>query len=166
MPLPFIFASLSGAPVSDLDANFAAVGLLGTIPCAVSGTNSLTLTPFASPASPTVTAYQNYMVFSGRASGTNTGPTTANAAGIGLLTVYKDSGSGPAILAGGEIQPNNLIQLLYDSSLNSGAGGFHLSTAPSSSAGSVTSIAAGTGLAGGTISTTGTILFASITNGR
>ncbi len=165
MTLPILFAAVTAATGAQLDQNFEAVGLLGVIPCAVLGTNTLTLTP-AAQATPTVGAYQNYMVFSGIAAHANTGAVTAAVAGLAALGVYKDTGAGPAALAGGEIQPGNLILLLYDTALNAGAGGFHLQTAGVTAAGTVTSVASGTGLTGGPITATGTLALAASANLR
>lgn len=167
MPLPVTFGSLSGQiPLSDLDTMFAAVALLGVIPCTVAGTNTLTLTPTTSPATPTVSSYQNYMAFAGIAANANTGAVTAAVASLAAYPVYKDTGSGPAALSGTEIQPNNLIILYYDSSLNSSAGGFHLYTTAITAGAGISTIIAGTGLSGGTITTSGTISMAQIANLR
>lgn len=124
MPLPITFAGLSVATGAELDQNFAALGALTTIPCTVSGTNALALTPLAN--TPTVSGYANYQAFSCVASATNTGATTAAVGSLAALSVYKDKSTGPTALAGGEIVNHNLITLTYDSALNSGAGGFHL----------------------------------------
>lgn len=168
MPLPFSFATQPGPiPLSELDANFLAAALLGVIPCAVNGTNSLLFTPLgSSPATPSISAYQNYLVIAGIAVNANTSTTTAQIAGLGAVNVYKDTSSGPVALSGGEIQVGNIILLLYDSSLNSNAGGFHLQSAPSANTGTVAKVVASTGLAGGTITASGTISFASVSNLR
>lgn len=166
MPLPITFGPLTTAPLNDLDEMFSVVGLLGVIPCSVTGMDALVLTPTASPATPSVLAYQNYMAFAGIAVSANTSGVTAQAAGLATLPVYKDTGAGPVGLATGDIQPNNLIVLYYDSSLNSGGGGFHLYTAPAATAGTVTQIVAGTGLSGGTITAAGTISTAQIPTSR
>lgn len=46
--------------------------------------------------------------------GTNTGPTTANASGFGLIPIQKDTSTGPVNLAGGEITAGNVAYLVYD----------------------------------------------------
>lgn len=161
MPLPFTFGSVTTAQTGWLDSNFNAVGLLGTLPCVVTGTNSLTLTPVAAIGQPTPTL-QSQLRFSAIAVATNTGAVTANVAGLGVLNVYKDSPSGPVALTGSEIITGNYFVLSYDSTLNSNAGGYHLQTAPANAAGTVTSVATGTGLTGGPVTTTGTISLASI----
>jgi hypothetical protein len=126
MALPFTFSGLSTAQMSDLDANFAALGALTAIPCLVAGTNNLSLTPLAN--TPTLSAYGNYQPFVTVAAGGNTGAVTAVFSGLPILNVYKDTAVGPINLAGGEIVAGNLIFLVYDAALNSGAGGFHLIT--------------------------------------
>lgn len=126
MPLPVIFGGLSAALMSDLDQDFAAVGALTIVPCTVTGTNTLALSP--SPNSPAITVYTDYLQFSAVAAATNTGATTAAIGALPALPVYKDSGGGPVALVGGEIVANNLFELVYDSALASGSGGFHLNT--------------------------------------
>ena len=76
-----------------LDNNFTTFGALVQIPCSVAGTNTLTLTQNAVGLvpTPTISAYTTNMLFSGIASGTNTGPTTATIGSVGALPVYKDS---------------------------------------------------------------------------
>ena len=114
--------------LSALDNNFSTLSAADTISCAIAGTNTLTLTQNAAGLVPssTLSAYTNYMLFTGIASATNTGAVTATVGSIGALNVYKDTPSGPALLTGNEIVVTNAISLRYDSALNSGAGGFHL----------------------------------------
>jgi hypothetical protein len=114
-----------------LDNNIATVSGAAPISCSIAGTNALTLTPNAAGLVPssTLTAYTNGQVFSGIAASTNTGPVTATVGAIGVLNVYKDTSAGPVALVGGsnpEIVALTAISLRYDSTLNSGAGGFHL----------------------------------------
>ncbi len=115
-------------PLQALDNNFTTFGALVPIPCSVAGTNTLTLTQNSAGLvpTPTIAAYSSNMLFTGVATGTNTGPTTATVGSVGALTVYKDTLAGPAALLGGEIINGNAFTLLYDPALNSGAGGFHL----------------------------------------
>jgi len=116
--------------LSALDNNFATLSAADTIACAIAGTNTLTLTQNAAGLVPSATlaAYSNYMLFTGVASATNTGAATATVGSIGALNVYKDTLAGPALLTGNEIIIGNAISLRYDSTLNSGAGGFHLTS--------------------------------------
>jgi hypothetical protein len=118
-----------------LDNNFTTFGALVPIPCGISGTNTLTLTQNAVGLvpTPTISAYSTDMLFSGIAAGTNTGPVQATVGSVGLLNVYKDTLSGPALLTGNEIIATNAISLRYDAALNSGAGGFHLTSSTATS---------------------------------
>ena len=124
MALPYLFAGVTSGTGAQLDADFAAVGALGVFPCTVAGTNTITMTLAAN--TPTISAYSNYLRFSGIAAATNTTAVTAQVGSLGSLNVYKDSPSGPIVLAGGEIVAGCAFVLVYDSALNSGAGGFHL----------------------------------------
>lgn len=118
-----------------LDNNFTTFGALVPIPCSISGTNTLTLTQNAAGLvpTPTIQAYSTDMMFTGVAAGTNTGPVQATVGSVGLLNVYKDTSAGPVLLAGGEIVAANAISLRYDAALNSGAGGFHLTSSTATS---------------------------------
>jgi hypothetical protein len=163
MALPVIFGPLSGdIPLNDLDTNFNAVALLGTIPCTVSGTNTLTLVPNAN--TPTISGYSNYLRFSGIVAVTNTGAVTCNVSGVGALSVYKDTVSGPVVLSGGELVANNQVIFIYDSALNSGSGGFHIQVLASGGSGTVTSVGSGTGLTGGPITGSGSLSLGNISN--
>ena len=125
------FANSPGpAQLSALDNNFVTLGAADTIACAIAGTNTLTLTQNAAGLVPsqTISAYTNYMLFTGVAVVSNTGAVTATVGSVGALNVYKDTPAGPATLTGNEIIIGNAISLRYDSALNSGAGGFHLTS--------------------------------------
>lgn len=127
MPLPYIFASVATIVTSQFDANNAALGALTPIPCAVAGTNSLTLTPAAN--TPTVAAYANYMQFTGIVAVTSTGLITAQVGGLASLKVFADSSSGVAQASTGAMVANTAFTLMYDSTLDGGNGGFHLLSA-------------------------------------
>ncbi len=159
MSLPVVFATATSATGAMLDQDFNAVGLLGTIPCAVAGTNTLTMTPSV-PAPPIV--LQPQLRFSGIAAASNTSAVNAVIAGLPSLNVYKDGPSGPAVLTGNEIILHNYFTLSYDPALNSNAGGYHLGTPTVNAAGTVTSVATGAGLTGGPITGTGTIAVAAV----
>ena len=150
MALPIIFGSISSATGANLDSNFNALGAIDTIYCTVSGTNTLTLTVGAN--NPTVGAYANGQRYSGIAAGTNSTAVTASVGGLSALNVYKDTGNGPTPLAGGEIANKNSITLIYDSALNSGAGGFHLVAAAQLPSQLTASIGTITSVAGTTVS--------------
>lgn len=127
--LPYSFSNNTAPTGPQLDADLAALGAIGVVPCTVSGTNTIALTQQAN--TPTVAGYANYMQFSGVAAATNTGAVTAAVVALGALSVYKDTILGPSALTGGEIVQNTALVLMYDSALNSGAGGFHLISPPS-----------------------------------
>lgn len=123
MTLPVTFASLTGPELVFLDQNFAALGALTPIPCSVTGTDNLVLTPAAD--TPTISAYANYQPFTCVVANTNTTTMTARVGALAVLNVYKDTSSGPAAVASGNVVVANLLTLTYDSALNSGSGGFH-----------------------------------------
>lgn len=136
MALPFAFASVTSATGQNLDDDFNAVGNMGTFPCSVSGTDAITMTPTAG-ITPSISALADYMRFSGVVATTNTTAVTIQIGSLGALNGYKDSVSGPVALTGGELVGGNAFTAVYDSALNTGAGGFH--------------IVFGTAFAGGTI---------------
>jgi hypothetical protein len=125
MPLPTLFTSITFATGAQLDADFDVCAKIGTIPGAITGTNTLTFTPTAA-ITPTISAYANYMTFGGVIANTNTGAVTFQVGALAALNVYFDGAAGPAVLAGGELVLNNFAVFAFDSTLNSGAGGFHL----------------------------------------
>lgn len=126
MSLPWIFASLTTIISSYWDDNYAALGALTPIPCGVTGTNALALSPLAN--TPSVSAYGNYMQFTGIVAATNSGATTAAVGSLGAKPVYRDTGGGPVALSGGELVTGTAFTLMYDTTLNSGGGGWHLSS--------------------------------------
>lgn len=132
MSLPVIFSNQTAPQLSWLDQDFAALGALTPIPCVVSGTNSLSLAPLSN--TPTITTYSNYLMVSGVFAASNTASMTAAVLGLALLPVYKDTASGPVVLTGGEAIAGNFFILAYDSTLNSGVGGFHLYVSTSATA--------------------------------
>ena len=113
-----------------LDNNFTTFGALVPIPCSVSGTNVLTLTQNAAGLVPTpvISGYTNGMLFTGIAAATSTSVVTAQVGALAALNVYKDTLNGPAALVAEEIIAGTAFSLRYDSALNSGAGGFHLTS--------------------------------------
>lgn len=120
------FTSLGAGPgtTPELDANFLILSGLVNVPCICSGTNTLTLTQSTTTA--TIPGYLNYLNLNVVASASNTGSVTANFNGFGAVNVYKDLSGGPTLLSGGEIIVACQYTLIYDSALNSNAGGFHL----------------------------------------
>jgi hypothetical protein len=140
-----LFAALAQATGQELDDDLTLVSNQAPIPCATSGANTITLTQ--QPNTYPVAAYVALMQFSGVASGSNSGATTVRLGALAALNVYKDSGSGPVLLTGGEIVAGNAVTFLYDPNLNTGAGGFHLfsNTGQSTTAINPSSIQIGTG---------------------
>lgn len=128
------FENNTGNPLAALDNNFTTFGALVPIPCSVAGTNALVLTQNAVGLvpTPTISAYSTNMLFSGIAAATNTGSVTATIGSTGVLNVYKDTTAGPALLVGTEIIAGCAFTLRYDAALNSGAGGFHLTSSTDS----------------------------------
>lgn len=122
------FANDTTPALSDLDQNFNAAFVLTPIPCSVAGTNALTLTQNAAgqAASGVIAAYANGLAICGIAAQTNSGAATAALGALPALNIYKDSISGPIVLAGNEIVAACSFTLKYDSALNSNAGGWHL----------------------------------------
>ncbi len=114
--------------LSDLDQNFDAAFLLTPVPCSVAGTNALVFTQNAAgqAASGTIAAYANGLQICGVAAQTNTTAVTAQLGALPVLNVYKDAQGSGVLLAGNEIQQNAALTLRYDSTLNSGAGGWRL----------------------------------------
>jgi hypothetical protein len=134
MALPTAFANLVNPTGPELDSDLSAVGVIGTIPCTITGSanaivmtpNANTPVPAANPSTPTVAAYGNYMRFSGVAGATNNGATTIAVGALPALNAYKDTPAGPVAMVGGEIVQNCEFEAVYDSTLNASAGGFHV----------------------------------------
>lgn len=124
------FANDTTPALSDLDQNFNAAFLLTPVPCSVGGTNTLTFTQNGAgqAASGVIAAYANGLQICGVAAQTNSGAVTAQLGTLAAFNVYKDSITGPIVLAGSEIIQNCALTLRYDSSLNSNVGGWHLIT--------------------------------------
>lgn len=122
------FANDTTPALPELDQNFAAFGRLAPIPCTISGTNTLSFTQNGASQASSVelTAYENQVQICGIAAITNTTTATAAVGTLPQIPIYKDTLAGPVALGGGEIIAGNSITLRYDSSLNSGNGGWHL----------------------------------------
>ena len=131
-----LFANNTTPTTPELDQNFIAYAVFCNIPCTLSGTNAITLAQNAN--TPTLTQLTNYIQFNGVIVNTNSGAVTLTHPSFGTLNVYKDSAAGPAPLTGNELVQNNAASFRYDSALNNGAGGYHVSS--------------NTGFTGGTIS--------------
>lgn len=131
-----LFANLTNPTTPELDANFIAYAVFGNIPCSVSGQNALVLTQASN--TPNLTQLTNYIRFSGVFAQTNNGAVTVQAAGFPVLNGYKDGPGGPTAFVGGECITGNAFTATYDSTLNSGAGGYHVGTSTAFSGGTIT----------------------------
>lgn len=120
-----IFANLTDGlnPFNLFDQAFADSANLGVVQCTAGGTNTIALTPVAAALSPNITYATFYGLYEFVASNNSTGPVQAQIVGQPLLNVYKAGG----VQAGaGDISINNPYILIYNSTLNLGAGGFFL----------------------------------------
>lgn len=139
MALPYVFANVTELDTPQLDANFNALGALTTIPCTASGTNTIALVPISN--TPTIASYTSRSpVFAFVASATTTtSPVTINVSGVGAKNVYKSNGL--TLIGANDFVNTGIYYVAYDSTLNSGAGGFLILNpgATSASAGAVQS---------------------------
>lgn len=93
---------------------------LTNIACVATGNNSILLAPAAT--SPVVSAYQQLAKFTFTAAGTNSGPVTISVGSLPPLAVYDVTGA--QITLAGTISGSTYYEAVYDSKLNSNAGGF------------------------------------------
>lgn len=157
-----LFANNTSPTGPQLDNNFLAYAVFCNIPCTVSGTNALTLTQNAN--TPTLTQLTNYIQFTGVFTSTNTGAVTITAGAFSVLNAYKDSPAGPIPFSGGECVIGCAFSARYDSALNSGNGGYHLTTGTGFSGGTVSGSLANITLSGGTLAAIGGSIGASLTS--
>ncbi len=123
MGLPVVFATLPAGnqPLSLFDTQFAAVAVLGVIPCSAAGQNAITLTPNAN--TPTIASYTDLAPsFSYTAAQTSNGSVTINVAGIGSRNAYKWNGQ--QLMGSGDSVMGSVYKATFLTALNSGAGGF------------------------------------------
>lgn len=123
MALPVTFATLQAGnqQLSLLDTQFAAVGALGSIPCAAAGTNAITLTPNSN--TPTVSSYTDLAPsFIFAAAQTSSGAVTLNVNGIGARNAYKWNGL--VGVGAFDLVAGMTYKATFLTALNSGAGGF------------------------------------------
>ena len=115
MAEPYTFGDQVGPiPLSALDSDFSAVGALGIVPCAATGTNSITLTPFAN--TPTISAYVNYLRFGFVAVANATGAVTVQVNAIGLVPLYTSDAMTQA--GNGSVSLGIYYDIVYTSALN------------------------------------------------
>lgn len=124
MALPNTFASNTVSTGAELDGNFQALGDSSIHMGTLVGTNSIVFTTTTGVAA--IPLLKTGMIFVGVAFATNTSAASVGINGSPPFVIYKDTVSGPVALTSGEIHTGNMIGFIYDDSLNSGAGGFHL----------------------------------------
>jgi hypothetical protein len=132
---PFTFSTFPAGnfPAADWDAMWSFSNALVNIACAAVGTNSIALTPFAT--SPLVPAYQQLAKFTFVAAGSNTGPVTVSVGSLPALALYAPGGA--QVSTPNQITINSYYEIVYDATLNSGAGGFRQVGGASSGGGSI-----------------------------
>lgn len=117
-----VYASLADGlqSFSLWDQSLADMGNLGLIPCTAAGTNTVVLTPLASACAPNISnPPQQLQNFTFVAVATSTGPITING-----LKLYKEDGATQATT--GDLVLNVLYGIIYNSALNSTAGGYQI----------------------------------------
>jgi len=124
MALPTLFAAQTLSTGAQLDANFAALGAITVIPCTISGTNIISLTPLAN--TPTVNTYAQGMIFGGVMTGTNTAAVNASVGGLASLGVWIEARGGAVRTRAGDMAITNYVLLAYDPLIGGGSGGFYL----------------------------------------
>jgi hypothetical protein len=132
MTWPFQFGTAtSPVAASHLDDMFNQVGAMIEIPCSVTGTNTLSLTPL--PNCPTLSAYTELCGYRFRAVGNSSGLVTAQYNGLGFLNVYHADG----VTQCGTGDLINAFQYVirFSQALNSGVGGFFLESPALAAAG-------------------------------
>lgn len=90
------------------------------VPCVISGTNILTLTPTLATVGGTTLA--NYMTFAGVIANTSTGAVTAILGTLPAIKVFKSNGAAQA--GAGDLVATSLYLFTYNSALDAAAGGF------------------------------------------
>lgn len=125
MAYPTIFANLAAGnqPLALFDTMFNIVAQMVAIPSIASGQNIIALTPIGN--APTLSAYTRFNTFAFKAAATSSAPVTASFASLATLPVYKSDGT--TQVGANDILTGGLYLLIYDSSLNTGGGGFYLS---------------------------------------
>lgn len=119
--IPNTFATQSGnVPVSQIDTNFTYVSTGIQTNLAIYALDTGSLNAYAANYTPTPSLVDG-MGFWFKASSTNTGPCTFNINGLGALSIQTNTS---ASLNAGLISTNQDVFVMYNSSLNGGAGGW------------------------------------------
>ena len=114
------YAANTTPQMINLDQTFAAVAALGTVPCTATGTNALTLTPGAN--TPTISVYVDFLKFTFAAPATSSGLVTVQVGSLAALKLFVSGGVAQA--TAGDLNIGVLYEIAYQSTLDSGAGGF------------------------------------------
>lgn len=124
MGVPFTFSTFPAGnfPAADWDSMWAFSNALGNIACTASGSNTITLTPQTT--SPVISSYQQLEKFTFVAVSANTGPVNIAVGSGASIALYTTGGI--AISSPNSIVNNGYYEIVYDATLNSGAGGFRL----------------------------------------
>lgn len=125
MALSNVFANLTSAVLSQLDTNFNQVGAMGVTACTLDATstaNAIVLDVAANQTS--VSAYNNYQLFSFVAGSASTGSVTVQVGSLAALNLYLHDGVTQA--GSGNISASVAYLIVFNSALNSGVGGFQI----------------------------------------
>lgn len=166
MAYPNTFGSQTTATGAQLDTCLDLAGELGVIPCTATGSDVILAAQMAN-ISPDVLAYRQGLKIQFVVAATNTGPVTLQLGALTALNCYKDSPAGPVALGAGDFFLGNTCTATYDSALNGGVGGWHVTVAQGGAGtGTVTSISAGTGItvSPSPITSTGSVALAAAAN--
>lgn len=134
--LPIVLGNLSAGnqPLSDFDTDFDSAARMGALACTASGTNAVALTKLANY--PTMTAYGNYQKVGFVASATSTSVVSISVSALASLNAYMQDGT---TRVGSDALNGHFVgfyyEYIYNSALNSSAGGWQRSSATTSAPG-------------------------------
>lgn len=121
MTFPTTFANLAAGnqPAALLDAMFAVLGAAAPIPCTATGTNAITLTPNTNQYVPA--SYANYQPVTFTPAASLSGAATIRIGALAFVKLFMPTG----IQANsGDISSGALVVAVFNSALDTGAGGF------------------------------------------
>ena len=113
----------AGAFIQSIDPVYP-VGPAGAIQCTENGTNIMVLSPLTGQ--PSIAAYANYQEFGFVKTVTTTGSVTCSYGSLATLNVYRSDGNQAG---SGDFVNGIYYKLVYNSALNSSAGGFQIISA-------------------------------------
>jgi hypothetical protein len=128
MALPNVpFAATTNPQMVYIDQLAAAIAALGIVPCSVTGDgNAIVLTGLTN--TPSLAAYANHQQFSFVATAAPTSDVTIQFGGLGALKLYR-AGQPTTQVTAAAWPSGTLVVVGYDSTRDSGAGGFSLVSA-------------------------------------